>query len=43
MLVYCKENMPKVKITKWKFSDPEEEEAEEELDVEESTEQMVQN
>ena len=37
MIVYCKENMPKLTINKWKFSDPEEEEAEEEMDMEEET------
>ena len=37
MLVFCKENMPKLTINKWKFSDPEEEEAEEEMDMEEET------
>ena len=41
MLVYCQENMHKVNIKKWKFTDPEEEDAEEELDVEESTNQMI--
>ena len=41
MLVYCKENMPKVKITKWKYTDVEEEDAEEEMDVVESTEALV--
>ena len=37
MLVFCKENMPKLTINKWKFSDPEDEEAEEEMDMEEET------
>ena len=32
-LVYCKENLPKVKIFKWKYSDTEEEEAEEEISI----------
>jgi hypothetical protein len=32
-LVYCKENLPKVKIFKWKYSDPEEEQAEEEITI----------
>ncbi len=32
-LVYCKENLPKVKIFKWKYSDPEEEDAEEEITI----------
>lgn len=41
MIVYCSENMPKVNIKKWKYTDPEEEDAEEEMDVEESTEQSV--
>jgi hypothetical protein len=41
MIVYCKENMPKLTIKKWKFTDPEEEDAEEEMDLEEATEQIV--
>ena len=41
MLVYCKENMSKLKITKWKYTDVEEEDAEEEMDVVESTEAAV--
>jgi hypothetical protein len=36
MLVYCKENLPKVKITKWRYQEPEEEDNEEEMEIEES-------
>ena len=38
MIVYCKENMPKLTIKKWQYTDPEEEDAEEEMDLEEATE-----
>ena len=37
-LVYCKENLHKVKIFKWKYRDEEEETAEEKITENESTE-----
>jgi hypothetical protein len=36
-LVYCKENLHKVKIFKWKYSDEEEETAEEKIAENEAT------